>query len=715
MLRPTPPRRRPFAGMLAGLLAVLLGWGLAAPLLAQEGAPADPPPSAPGAGEEPEEGLTAEDMKLFELQQKLDSGDLTEAPLAAYDEALWAQLAFFALFEEKNARARTLTEQILAKNPRSIAGLVLMGHVFHRGEGNLPKALFYLQQAQQEIDKRYGSPPMGDEDVIRWHALMLVEQAFVSGEMGRHEDKIRLLEEHDRLYQPELPAERGWPLMRLRRYAEARQAVSQALALKDSPFQVAAALTALCAIEAEQGDRQRGYEACLAAARHEREESEGGPTPFTNAAEASLGLLKMDEAEKLILEAAEHFVSDAISNPWLDLLHLYLAQGRTAEALDAVRRMVRWRNSQPPYMEEQNRAETESASAMFLLVAGRADDAARITRRALDRPDRTGFTSSEPEQMIAASAVIDAVAAHLQAELAAEKASYSTWKDALGARLAEAGARLRAWRSGREAAAAIRNERMLVSTLRPYLAGSIELPEWLEPELFAALGPGVVAAALARARAAEDLAGAEGYFAASEAEIARLEGDAERALASADAALAKLPGAEALLRARTAGVGAWAAGELGKTARHLELLDLVMQIDPGTVRRLGLGLPATIEAGDSPVAQNAGDLLAGSPRFDIEAGPGFRLQVSGDDKAAQACLLDPRGSRLSCARVAPRSGEDRDAFTRRLVEELHTAAFAPRLDLTQADLRSLDGSPTAAGGRASEKILGVLGDLLPGT
>ena len=246
------------------------------------------------------------------------------------------------------------------------------------------------------------------------------------------------------------------------------------------------------------------------------------------------------------------------------------------------------------------------------------------------------------------------------------------------------------------------------------MAGSIELPEWLEPELYRALGPGVVAAALERARASEDLPGAEGYFAASAAEIARLEGDSERCLDNAEKALEKLPKAEALLRARTAGIGAWAAHQLGKTAQHLELLDLTMQIDPGTVRRLGLALPTTIEAGDSAVAQNAGDLLAGSPRFDIEAGPGFRLQVGGDAQAARACLVDPRGSRLACAQIAPRAGEDQDGFTRRLVEELHNAAFAPRLDLTQADLRSLDGSPTAAGGRASEKVLGALDDLLPG-
>ena len=45
--------------------------------------------------------------------------------------------------------------------------------------------------------------------------------------------------------------------------------------------------------------------------------------------------------------------------------------------------------------------------------------------------------------------------------------------------------------------------------VRPYLAGSVELPEWLEPELFAAIGPGVAGgsvAAVAAKTSAMDLA-----------------------------------------------------------------------------------------------------------------------------------------------------------------------------------------------------------------
>jgi hypothetical protein len=121
--------------------------------------------------------------------------------------------------------------------------------------------------------------------------------------MGRHQDKVRYLLERDELYEPQRPADRGWPLMRLRDYRAARRVVEEALALGDLD-QETAARTVLCAIEAEQQLREEGYVACLAAAEYDRRNGLRNPVPFTNAAEAALGMLQMDEAERLILEAA---------------------------------------------------------------------------------------------------------------------------------------------------------------------------------------------------------------------------------------------------------------------------------------------------------------------------------------------------------------------------------------------------------------------------
>ncbi|MEM1183236.1 MAG: hypothetical protein AAGM22_33140, partial [Acidobacteriota bacterium] len=229
-------------------------------------------------------------LEELEMLEKLSTGDLADLPTERFDEQLWADAAHFALRSAQYIRARELTEQILEANPQSFKGHTLLGVVFHLGEANLPRALFHLERSRGLFEREFTAAP-SEQAPWRWHSLILAELAAVSGEMGRHADKVDYLLEHDALYQPARPAERGWPLMRLRRYDEARRAVEEALTLKDQPDQVSHALTALCAIEAEQQDRRAGYEACLAAVDHERAETSPGPTPFTNGAEASLGML----------------------------------------------------------------------------------------------------------------------------------------------------------------------------------------------------------------------------------------------------------------------------------------------------------------------------------------------------------------------------------------------------------------------------------------
>jgi len=659
--------------------------------------------TVPAAAQEPEEPP---------LVDALDEVFAEESPLDAFAGDAQVVEAFEALYSGRFIRARELTEQVLARDPDSIAGHCLLGIIHHRAEGNLPVALYHLKRSRRLLEQRYGRIPF-DDGIIGWHSLAITELAAVSGSMGRHRDKVRYLMEYDALYEPGFPADRSWPLMRLRQYEAARAAAIAGLELVDQPDQIAAARTALCAIEAEQQHRLAAYEACRSAAEFERLEAQPGPTPFTNAAEAALGMLRFDEAEKLILEGAEHPVSGTVSNPWLDLMLLYLGEGRISEALDAMRRMFVWRNRQPAVIDEQNRAETDLASAIFLVVAGHPVAAARITTRTLDRPDRTGYTSSESEQMEAATALVDNLAQGLAAELASEEASYAPFWDAALARLEARRRRLRAWASGRRAAALLADERTLLATLRPYLAGAVEIPEWIAPELCSILGPGVVSAALGKARARETLPAASGYFRAWETEIAWLQGRARDAVALSGQALAELPSSELLLQARVAAIGAMAALEAGAGSQAIELFDRALQLDPGVVRRLGAALPTSFEATPGPIAEAAVAALRRSPRF-VRAAGGFRVRVEGMHDAGTACLLGAQGTVLACAEVIPRAGEATDDVARRLARELHDAAFAPRIDLTQADLRSLDGSPTAAGGRSRERLRSVLSELAGG-
>jgi tetratricopeptide (TPR) repeat protein len=619
--------------------------------------------------------------------------------------------AYQLVLDGQLINAREAAARILKRSPEAYAGHYVLGYVLHRAEGNLPQALYHLKLARHAFEARHGATPADDLPWI-WHASTLEELASVAGGMGLHEERLQYLEARDAAYNPKWPAERGWPLMRLRRYVEARQAVEAGLA-SEQEHQVAAARTTLCAIESELLRREAAYRACLEAAAHDRETGQAGPHTFTNAAGSAMGLLRFDEAETLILEGTNHYVEGATSNPWLHLMWLYLAEGRTAEALGAAREMFDWQASQPPYMFEQSRAETELASAMFLLVAGRAAEAAALMERTLRRPDRTGFTSAESEQMEAASALMCSVASRTAAERKLEEASWSGWRRWLGARLEARRYRTRAWSASRRAASLVGSDRMLLTTIRPYLAGSIAVPEWMEGELCRVLGPGVVTAALEQARRHEDLPGAEAYFDAFEAEAALLQGRARAALERAARALASLPGSEVLLQARVAAVAAQAALEAGETARAVQYFDRALQLDPGVIRRLGLALPCSITAAGGAVAAEAARLLAGSPRFDA-VGRGFDIRIDGDAAAGSACLLGPQREVIVCASVTPRAGEGPADAARRLVAELHEQAFAPRVDLTQADLRSLDGSTTTGGARSARQMRSILDQLSAG-
>ena len=119
-----------------------------------------------------------------------------------------------------------------------------------------------------------------------------------------------------------------------------------------------------------------------------------------------------------------------------------------------------------------------------------------------------------------------------------------------------------------------------------------------------------------------------------------------------------------------------------------------------SLRRKSVRLPVRIEHDDSALGQAAARMVARSPRFDSDDRARFVVRIDG--AAPQACLLGPNSEQLSCARVnlpadiAPRPG------ARLLIAELHQSAFAFRSDLSQSDLSTLDGSPTAA--RADQQV-----------
>lgn len=688
--------RRAKLAVLFAVLSTGVSGGFA---LAQE-APPTPPTDAPPEviledDEETPEGDDGDDIfsisdrggEEFDPCEFLSAGDGEDSTPDEY--RAWCN----AEQRHHYIDARELAEQVLRANPRSFVGHFVLGYVHHMGEANAPRALFHLRQALALYSEAWGDPPIPGAP-WRWHARLLQETSFVEGELEHYDEQLAYIARYNERYDPDMLGEAAWPMMKMRRFDDAR-AVAHAAQRSGEGWQTEIALNALCAIEFEAGDEQRSHEACRAALDlHGADPDRQSAVDFTNFAESSRSLFRLDEAEEIGLLATRAQTS-WYGNPYVELAELYTREGRFPEALDMLQQVSPYRLRRPPHVQDVDRNEARRALAEFFIVVGRGDDAVRITTKAVLAPDRRAHNSRDPAQDLAIAAILDRVARRIRAE--------QMEADVLGEPIIERTIaygrasleRLDAWTSGRQAARALADTTRLVGIFQIGRSRSGILQPWLAGELASILGPGVTIEAIRRARADDHREGAAAYYDAFEAEAALLGGDPARAYELAQRARTSLGPAEAMLRARTSAIAAQAAMEEGYPQRALAAYDEAFQIDPGIFVRLGWSVPVRIVARGGAIAEEASDVLSGSPRFEI-ADIGLNIEIEADATHGQACMSTSTGGVIGCAEVQPNASEAPDEFAARLARALVATAFAPRIDLSQTDASGLDGSNTVS-------------------
>jgi tetratricopeptide (TPR) repeat protein len=685
-------------------LALALVVGLSAPLLVHGDAPDQ---AGSGAGADAGAGGGA--------GGSASAGDPATAWMSPRERE-----AVALLDRGKPVTARRVAEELLERDPDSIAGHYVLGRVLHEAEGALARAIFHLGHARELYEKRY--PPARKPESTPWqfHRELLLSIATLAGEMEEHDYQLEMLDYHDALYRPPRPGEHAWPLLKLGRLDEARAAARKAGAMKD-PGERSLGLNALCAIERSGHDRAAARTACRAAYQHAQDQESGMPgvdaehrstlaVHAYNAALAARAAFAAEEAEKLAL-AGTRRLAFTPANPWRFLVGLYLDEGRGGDAANAVREMQRWRVRQPPQLRDQDRSETDAMVATVLLVAGRTEAALRLVDRAVDFPDRRGLESTEEWQARAAHLLLRGAIRRADRELVAEAASVD---GAGGGLVRGARRRLDDWADDERMVGLLGDDDRLVDTLRLFgERGITPVPVWLLGDLVPVVGPGVMAAVLRMVREREKTPELEPYWDEIEAEVHLARGREAEARERARKALAALPQTEALLRARAAAVAAQAARELGDPAAELELMDQAYRLDPSIIRRMGLSLPVKMR-GSGPLAGEVMAMLGRSPRLRA-ADRGFALDVSASPGSFRICLRSPEGNELRCA-----PGEEAAAATpavpgadakkpepmtpARAVEEFHRSAFAMPLGLTGADMSSLDGSTTVAEQAVRDRI-----------
>ena len=231
-------------------------------------------------------------------------------------------------------------------------------------------------------------------------------------------------------------------------------------------------------------------------------------------------------------------------------------------------------------------------------------------------------------------------------------------------------------------------------------APQLAAPPWLQLDAVALLGPAAVRPLVDRwlreplePPAGQPLELRAAYLAALGAEAVCLAGEDAGCIAEGASARARLPAAEVLLRVRLAARMASAAWRLGKAGEAAALFEEVLDRDPGVLRRLGLALPARLRPGGDPAIRRAAGRALGSARFENDGVAPFSV----GDAGGRLCLLARGEAVLACATPADAAaiegcGDDPAA---KLAAALLDAAFAPRLEMSQQDLTTLDGTAVA--------------------
>ncbi len=589
---------------------------------------------------------------------------------------------------KKFVEAREAGAGIVAERPDSALGHFVLAHAYHYGEANFPRALHHAERALELFEAEHGEMP--PPTVSLWHRRMLFELAQAHADLDHYVDQLAWYARFDELYDPDTAAARAWPLMKLRRFDAARQAAREGLEAGQD-FQVEIALNALCAIEFEAGNDDASYAACRRALEHAKQ-SPGGANAvdLTNFAEAARAAFRLDEAERTLLEATEADPS-WYGNPWLELGELYTRGARFAEALQALQKVPPYRAARPPHVQDSDRNESRRALSAFFLSVGRFADARRITEKALVMPDRRSHNSRDPFQDRAVVALVDRAAQRGLASQARERAAALGLWERTKAAFDAMGLGFGGWMSGRQAVQLLADEERLVGTFQIGTSKAAIVPPWIVGELVEVAGAAVVDEAVARARRADARAGAGAYYDAFQAEAAWRQGDEERALELAERARGALGDGEALLRARVDAIRADALRTRDGRETSVGAFERVLQHDPGVLRRLGLELPVRIEGASDSLGEAVADGVASSPRFDVGDG-GLVVSIAPSSAGVEACLLSASRSVLGCGspEVDPTASEA--ARAQAVVDALHESVFAPRIDLSQGDIGSLDGS-----------------------
>lgn len=630
------------------------------------------------------------------------------------------QEAMKALQEKKYARARELVEIVLKKNSESLAGRYVLAKVLAEGEGSLPKGLFEIRRLRHAVEK----PGRADDKIAReWYALALESEGSILGDLDRREELLLTVERREQLgihgwFQTQ---ERLWSLVKLKRWEEADREIAATkekaereieetkgqydeepyARYQDALNTLYIALNSKSAMEFERRNRRAAYDAGKAL----RDKFPTSGLLWFNFGESAMVSFRLAEAETSYKKSTQLY-GGFNGTAWRELAVLYLTQGRFPETKDALKKAKKDRAKRDPHTLQQDQAAYDTVLAAFLIALGRNADAERVARKVYERPDRAGSTSADVRLLDLHGAMLLFVALTARVEQEREREGVKSWLRRTLPNPSRKSAEWELWTLRQKTMKLLMDEVLLVEAFRPYLWGQSAIGSWLFGTVAHLLPAGVAAAALERARKADSLPEAEPYFDAMEAEVQLRLGNARKSLEFVRRALDRLEAVqEKLFRARICAVGAEAADRLGDPKARQEFLATVLRDFPAVLRLLSMKIPVSIRDDGSPAAMRLAELLHRSPRLE-RRDDGFLILLSTNENGL--CFEMRLPDQSTCFLGATPLPDPSEAAWLAAFDAFNDKLMSPTIDLNQADINSLDGSPAAERGR--EKLDGLLRD-----
>ena len=598
-----------------------------------------------------------------------------------------------ALNLDLNVKARELSEQWVRKEPNSPGAQFALAEVLLTIEGNMPRALFHLNRAEQ-LTNYNNIPEALESENLQWHYLTLSQLSYVHQLMGDQLLSLEYLDKVEEVYGQDMESFRGWPLIKLKQYGAARESANRVLQNSENERERARAWNTICAANLASLQPIESLTACDRAVSEDENfadsVSDYDTVYLSNASEVALSLLRMDEAEEYLNRATRYLNADSVANPWIYKLYLLLNQGRYDESREALDRMLVWREAQEPIVSVMNRAEHFLVTASFFLLAGYSEDAIKLTTTALNQPDRNGSYSADDAQKDSMAALINMMANRLEYQIQLEKIATMDFFDSLSARANALSFQVNAWRSERRAAALFADFDVLQNRLRPYAPLDVHIPEWIEPEIVGSIGTGVMSNIIEQANSNGAFMLNAGYYHSYKAEVAALDNDRDAVMREGAAALNQLPVQEVLLRARLAAQMGKVAWRNNDYSQALTLFENAYLQDPSILRRLAISLPVDITNDGTEFSEKVADYLADSPRFSRNAN-GMSLEVSTAPDLT-ICLKTRTGNILSCYTISAAENESSKWNAKQLTQIFHTQTFGLGFEISQAQRSILMGS-----------------------